>query len=107
MSYSHRIEPGAPAAGAAEASAGTGRAEAAQGPQGTATSYMVEGVVLEVLAGYGLAHLRAADGSTYGLTQGTPGIHFASVCEGQRVRAEVTREFGRVVHATLLGEGSA
>jgi hypothetical protein len=68
---------------------------------------MVEGVVLEVLAGYRLAHFRAVDGSTYGLNQWTPGIHFPDLREGQRIRAEVTQEFGRVVHAMLLGEPTA
>lgn len=108
MSRSHRVDlAGAPAADAAEASASTERAAAGQDPQALATSFVVEGVVLEVLAGYGLAHLRAADGSTYGLNQWTPGIHLAELREGQRVRAEVTRKFSRVVHAVLLGESSA
>lgn len=92
MRHSHRVElSGAPAA---------------QDPRGPATSFTVEAVVLEVLAGYGLAHVRAADGSTFGLTVETPGIHFADVHEGQRVRVEVTRKFSHVLHAQLLGESS-
>lgn len=71
MSHSNRVD----IAGAFDA--------AAQDPQATATSFLVEGVVLEVLAGFGLAHLRAADGSTYGLNQQTPGIHFADLRKGQ------------------------
>lgn len=63
--------------------------------------------MLEVLAGYGLAHVRAADGSTYGLNQSTPGIRLAELREGQRIRVEVTPKYGRVVHAVLLGESSA
>lgn len=109
MRQSHRGDHvGAPGAAAPEASASNGRAVAVQDPpQVPATSFTVEGVVLEVLAGYGLAHVRAADGSTYGLNQSTPGIDLVELRAGQRVRVEVTRKFGRVVHAMLLGESSA
>lgn len=68
----------------------------------TATSCLVEGEVLEVLSGYGLAHVRAMDGATYGLTRETPGVSFADLHEGQRVRVEVASKFNRVLHAQLL-----
>lgn len=80
---------------------------AAQDPQARTSTFLVEGVVLEVLAGFGLAHLRAADGATYGLNHQTPGIHFADLRKGQRICAEVTPKFGRVVHARLLEESNA
>lgn len=68
-----------------------------------ATSRLVEGEVLEVLGGYGLAHVRALDGATYGLNRETPGLSFADVHEGQRVRVEVTHKFNRVLWAQLIG----
>jgi len=40
--------------------------------------FTVEGVVLEVLGGYGLAHVRAENGSVYGLNCLTAGVEFAS-----------------------------
>lgn len=105
MTHFRRMDPaGVPAADAVEPSARTGHTADARDPQGPVTSFAVEGVVLEVLAGFGLAHVRAADGSTYGLTKSTPGILFADLHEGQRVRVEVTRRFSRVMHAQLLGD---
>lgn len=68
-----------------------------------ADSCLVEGEVLEVLPGYGLAHVRALDGSTYGLNRETPGVSVADLREGQRVRVQVARKFNRVLHAQLIG----
>ncbi|MCW5665468.1 MAG: hypothetical protein KIT35_16670 [Piscinibacter sp.] len=68
----------------------------------TTTSCVVEGEVVEVLGGYGLAHVRALDGSTYGLTRETPGVSFADLREGQRVRVEVAHKFNRVLRALLI-----
>lgn len=68
-----------------------------------ATSRLVEGEVLEVLVGYGLAHVRALDGVTYGLNRETPGVSFADLREGQRVGVEVTHKFNRVLWAQLIG----
>lgn len=108
MSHSHRIDrASASATTAPEAAAGAKLAIASQDPLVPTSTFTVEGVVLEVLAGYGLAHVRADDGTTYGLTQSTPGIRFADLRAGQRVRAEVSQKFGRVVRAVLLGESSA
>jgi len=108
MSHSHRIyRAGAAAAAAAEASARAGHAVGSQDSLAPATTFMAEGVVLEVLASCSLAHVRTADGATYGLTQSTHGIRFADLREGQRVRAGVTKKFGQIVHATLLGDSSA
>lgn len=67
-----------------------------------ATSCLIEGEVLEVLGCYGLAHVRTMDGSTYGLTRETPGVRFADLHEGQRVRVEVASKFKRVLRAQLL-----
>lgn len=81
----------------------------AQGRAGTASnadaaaSYLVEGEVLEVLGSYGVAHVRAPDGSTFGVNRETPGICFARLHAGQRVRVEVAHKFNRVLHAQLIG----
>jgi hypothetical protein len=59
----------------------------------TAASCLVKGVVLEVLGGYGLADVRAREGSIYGLNRETPGVSFAGLHESQRVRVEVASKF--------------
>ena len=64
---------------------------------------LIEGTVLEVLAGTGLAHVRGDDGSIYGLTRQTLGIEFDEVREGHRVRLEVQAKFSRVLRAEMLG----
>ena len=64
--------------------------------------FTVEGVVLEVLGGYGLAHVRAKNGSVYGLNRLTAGVEFASLNEGQLVRMEIADKFGRVLRAEVL-----
>lgn len=84
-----------------DASGAEARAEGIADPH-AATSCLVEGEVLEVLGGYGLAHVRALDGFTYGLNRETPGVSFAELHEGQRVRMEVAPKFSRVLRAQLL-----
>lgn len=61
--------------------------------------FTVEGVVFEVLGGYGLAHVRTEDGSVYGLNRATAGIEFSRLHEGQRFRLQVADKFSRVLHA--------
>jgi len=68
----------------------------------TAVSRLVDGEVLEVLDDYGLAHVRAQDGATYGLNRETPGVSFTDLREGQRVRLAVAPKFNRVLQAHLL-----
>jgi hypothetical protein len=63
---------------------------------------IVEGEVIEVLQGVGLAHVRGSDGLVYGLRRHTPGIDWDTVREGQRVRCWVTLKFRRVLHADVL-----
>lgn len=92
---------GASAAKAPKAPKTPQRAEGAADVH-TATSCLVEGEVLEVLDGYGLAHVLAPDGSLYGLTRETPGVSFADLHEGQRVRVEVVPKFNRVLRAQAL-----
>ena len=87
--------------GLTDASGAEARAEGVANAH-PATSCLVEGEVLEVLGGYGLAHVRALDGSTYGLNRETPGVSFAELHEGQRVRVEVAPKFSRVLRAQLL-----
>lgn len=62
----------------------------------------IEAEVFEILPGYGLAHLRAADGHVYGLRPNTPGISFDSLRVGQRVLCTVQQPFSRVVSAQLI-----
>lgn len=63
---------------------------------------VVEGKVVEVLLGMGLAHLRASDGSVYGLRPKTPGVEWRELRAGQRFRCQVTMKFNRVLQAELL-----
>ena len=65
-------------------------------------AFTVEGEVVEVLSGYGLAHVRAPDGSLYGLNRETPGVVFKDLHEGQRVLVKIACEFNRVLHAQLI-----
>jgi hypothetical protein len=62
----------------------------------------VEGEVLEILSGTGLAHVRGSDGCVYGLTPQTPGISFAQLHPGARVHMTVTTRFRRVLRARLI-----
>ena len=62
----------------------------------------VEGEVSEVLDGFGLAHVRTSDSSLYVLNRQTPGVLFANLQVGQRVRMNVTLKFNRVLYAQLL-----
>ena len=64
--------------------------------------FHVECTVLEILPGFGLAHLEASDRSVYTLNRQTPGIHFDDLKVGQRVRVGATSKFRRVWHAVLL-----
>lgn len=65
--------------------------------------FTVEGVVFEVLGGYGIAHVRTKDGSVYGLTRATVGIEFSHLREGQRFSLQATDKFGREQHAQQIG----
>ena len=69
--------------------------------QGTDT--FVNGEVVEMLEGFGLAHVRTCQGQIYGLNRDTPGIEFSQLREGVRVRCKVTAKFHRVVPAQLIG----
>lgn len=62
----------------------------------------IEAEVFEILPGFGLAHLRAADGHIFGLRRTTPGISFDSLRIGQRVLCTVQQPFSRVVAARLI-----
>ena len=67
------------------------------------STFNVEGIIIEVLAGYQLAHVRTQDGAIYGVNSQTPGVKFEELQLGQRVRLDVTAKFGRVLHAQLMG----
>jgi hypothetical protein len=64
--------------------------------------FTVEGEVIEVLNGLGLAHMRGSNGLVYGLRPHTPGIDWDELREGQRFRCRVTRTFHRVLQADVL-----
>ena len=63
----------------------------------------VDGEVFEVLPGFGLAHLRTADGRILGINRRTSVIAFSQVREGVRLRCEVCPNFNRVLRAELIG----
>ena len=63
---------------------------------------VVEGEVIEVLRGMGLAHMRGSDGLVYGLRPRTPGIKWTELREGQRFRCLVAKKLHRVLQADAL-----
>lgn len=63
---------------------------------------IVEGQIIEVLEGFGVAHMLTPDGFLYGLNRRTPGVDFRALQVGQRVQASVTRRLHRVLQATLI-----
>ena len=65
-------------------------------------SSTVEGKVVEVLPGLGLAHVRTADGQILGITRQTSGVGFNLLRPGQRLRCQVTGRLHRVLHADVL-----
>ena len=67
-----------------------------------ASSFTVEGEIVEVLPGMVLAHVRGANGVVYSLNPKTPGISFDALRAGQRVQCRVTVRFHRVLHAQVL-----
>ena len=67
------------------------------------STFNVDGIIIEVLASYQLAHVRTPDGSIYGVNRRTPGVKFEELQQGQRIRLAVTAKFGRVLHAQSLG----
>ena len=68
----------------------------------SASSFLVEGEIIEVLPSMGIAHVRGANGVVYGLNPKTRGISFYELRAGQRVQCQVTAEFHRVLHARIL-----
>ena len=62
----------------------------------------VDGELVDVLEGLGLAHVRTPGGQLYGLNRQTAGIEFSQLREEVRVRCEVTVRFNRVLRAELL-----
>ena len=65
-------------------------------------SSIVEGEVVEVLPGHGLAHIRTTDGRLVGITRKTPGVVFDLLRPGQQLRCRVTERLHRVLHADVL-----
>lgn len=65
-------------------------------------STVVDGEVVEVLEGMGLAHVRASDGTVYGINRQTAVVQFAALRPGQHVRCHVTARFHRVLHADVI-----
>lgn len=63
---------------------------------------VVVGEVLEVMPGLGLAHVRGAGGTVYGVNRRTPGITFDALRLGQLLRCQVTATFHRVLHAEAV-----
>jgi len=65
---------------------------------------VVEGRILEVLSGFGLAHFATDENVMYGINRQTTGVNFDQLREGQRLRCEVVPQFARVLHAELIAD---
>ena len=61
-----------------------------------------EGEIVEVLTGFGLAHVLSQDGMCYVVNRKTVGINFEALRIGMRVRCIVTEKFSRVLHASVV-----
>lgn len=74
-----------------------GSAAQARGPTIDAGAF-VDGVVLEVLPGFGLAHVKGDDGRLLGISRAVVAQQaFETIRESQRVRLQVLNRFARVV----------
>lgn len=63
----------------------------------------VEGVVVEVLVGFGLAHVKTDDGRLLGVSRAVIGQHaFEAIYESQLARLRVQRRFARVISFEAL-----
>jgi len=65
-------------------------------------SHLVDGFVVSILRGLGVAHIESADGRIYGVRRETPGIDFDSLEYGQRLQCAVTSTFNRVLSTRLM-----
>ena len=66
------------------------------------SSFEIEGQVIEVLQGCGMASIASPHGVIYTINRQTPGIAFTELHEGLRVRCEVGGEVKHVLHAELV-----
>lgn len=60
------------------------------------------GEVVEVLDGFGLAHLRTADVALFGINRDTQGVDFSAIRTGMRFRIVASTRYNRVVRAEIL-----
>jgi hypothetical protein len=60
------------------------------------------GVIVEILAGYRLAHVMTDDKRLLGIRRGTPGVHFDGLQVGDVVELEVSEPYARVERARVL-----
>ena len=66
------------------------------------SSFEIEGQVIEVLQGCGMASIASHHGVIYTLYRQTPGIDFNELYEGRWVRCELGGDATRVLHAELV-----
>ena len=69
-------------------------------------SLVVEGRIIEVLSGFGLAHFATDENVMYGINRQTPGLDFDQLREGQRLRCDVVPQFARVLHAESIADSA-
>ena len=63
----------------------------------------VDGVVVEVLSGFGLAHVKTNDGRLFGVSRAVIGQQaFETIYESQLARLRVQRRFARVLSYEAL-----
>jgi hypothetical protein len=70
-------------------------------------SFEIEGQVIEVLQGCGMASIASPHGVIYTINRQTPGIVFTTLHEGVRVRCQVGGEVKHVLHAELVQRSGA
>jgi hypothetical protein len=60
------------------------------------------GEVVEVLDGFGLAHIRTADGALFGINLDTQSVDFAAIRTGMRFCIVASARYNRVVRSKIL-----
>jgi len=70
-----------------------------ESPAGKEPLFQIDGVVVEVLQGCGMATVRTNAADELSLNRGTDGLHFDALRVGQRVNCEVDVLRNRVAHA--------
>ena len=62
-------------------------------------SFQIDGKVVEVLPGSGMAALHTNTSGDYTFNRGTDGVHFDDLCIGDTVHCEIAIDGNRVLYA--------